>query len=667
MPWPTGDSHMASLVRSTDWSATPLGPIERWPQSLRTAVGIALAADVPIAIYWGPRLVCLYNDAYAACLGTRHPAALGRSLAQVWPDVWDTIEPELLHVLQTGKTVSFKDREFLLEAADGQLRPRWFSGCFSPIHDETGHVGGVFNPTLETTGQVLAERENTRLLAQARGAAEQLRQMFDQAPGFMSVQRGPEHVFEICNQAMYQIVGHRELVGKSAREAFPELAGQRYWELHDLVYATGKPFTGRAMPVRLQPAPGGPIKEIYIDLLYQPLFDADGSVMGIFTQGHDVTEQHRAMAALRQSEERFRLAMQSSSLGSFDLDVCTQRLDWTESACRMFGYDRAAVPSLADAVGRIHPDDRPGGEAAIASALDPQGLGEYHARYRVIWLDGSLHWIEAVGPGKFAGEGAERCAVRLAGVLWNVTERQQFIETLQQADAHKDEFLAMLAHELRNPLAPLTNALALLDRAEPLTERGRSTVALAQRQTRHLKLLVDDLLEASRVSRGKIELRREPMLIAIAVYQAVESVSAAIEARGQQLRVVAPEEPVQIVADPVRVAQILENLLTNASKYTPEGGAIRVEVERRAAAVEIRVADNGIGIERAKMSQLFELFHQIDATLDRAQGGLGIGLALVKRLVELHGGTVGVESAGRAQGATFTVRLPHAAAGSGAD
>ncbi len=226
----------------------------------------------------------------------------------------------------------------------------------------------------------------------------------------------------------------------------------------------------------------------------------------------------------------------------------------------MFGYDSVAVLLLADAVGRIHPDDRPGVEAAIASALDPQGSGEYHARYRVVRPDGSLHWIEAVGTGKFAGEGAERCAVRLAGMLWNVTERQQFIETLQQADAHKDEFLAMLAYELRNPLAPLTNALKLLDRAEPLIERGRS-----------------------------------------------------------------------------------------------------------AAAVEIRVADKGIGIGRAKMSQLFELFHQIDATLDRAQGGLGIGLALVRRLFELHGGTGVVESAGRASGATFTVRLPHAEAVSDAD
>lgn len=194
-----------------------------------------------------------------------------------------------------------------------------------------------------------------------------------------------------------------------------------------------------------------------------------------------------------------------------------------------------------------------------------------------------------------------------------------------------------------------------------MTERGRSLLAVAQRQTRQLQRLDDDLLEVSRITQGRIELRSEHMGVSAAVHAAVESLTHMFEQRRQQITIALPEWPVRIDADPARIAQVLENLPTNASKYTPEGGAIRVEVDDRPEQVEIRVIDDGVGIDPAKMSQLFELFGQIDVTLDRSEGGLGIGLALVKRLIELHGGTVEAASAGLAKGATFTVRLPHKA------
>lgn len=229
---------------------------------------------------------------------------------------------------------------------------------------------------------------------------------------------------------------------------------------------------------------------------------------------------------------------------------------------------------------------------------------------------------------------------------------------LAEADRRKDEFLAMLAHELRNPLAPLTNALRLLSRVvEPSRQEGVA-VAMAERQTRQLRRLVDDLLEVSRISRGKIELRPERVLVGGSVHAAAGSVAQMFAQRSQRLEIHVPPDPVWIVADPARMAQILENLLTNASKYTPEGGSIRVEVEARAGGVEIRVIDDGIGIAPDMLPRLFELFSQIEATLDRAQGGLGIGLALVRRLAELHGGSVAAASAGLGKGAVFTLRLP---------
>lgn len=504
-------------------------------------------------------------------------------------------------------------------------------------------------------------------MADKRGIVERLQQIFDQAPSFMVELRGPEHRMTSCNEAYRALVGYRDLLGLTIREAIPEAAAQGYVDLLDHVYASGEPFVGRGALFEVERPRGSRPEPIYVDFIYQPLRDADGRIDGIFVQGHDVTEQHRAMAALRQSEERLRLAMRAASLGAFEVDASTLRLHWSDSALRMFGYASEEELDLQEPINRIHPEDRARVSAAVVAAMDPMTSGAYHEIYRVLWPDGSLRWIDATGQGQFEERDGERRATHFVGVLSDITDQQQRIASLHEADARKDEFLAMLAHELRNPLAPLTNALKLLERAEPLTDRGRSTVGLAQRQAHQLQRLVDDLLEVSRISQGKIELKPESMTVATAVYQAVDSVAAAFEARSQLLEVAVPVRLVQIVADPMRVAQVLENLLTNAGKYTPEGGRIRIEVEDQAHDVAIRVIDDGIGIEPAKIGRLFELFHQIDATLDRSAGGLGIGLALVKRLVELHGGTVGASSAGLGRGSTFTVRLPYAATGPDTD
>ena len=473
----------------------------------------------------------------------------------------------------------------------------------------------------------------------------------------MCVYAGPEYVL-VYNDAFVQALGvdkHPWALGRPAREVWLEIWEQIAPEFAQ-VLAGGSPI--HYADQRFVIERDGQTQETFWTYAFSPVRAEDGSVVGIHNVATETTARMRAEVALRDSEERFRLAVHSSSLGSFDLDAQTLQLHWSENAYRMFGYDDASVMAMADPASRVHPEDRARVDAAIAAAWDPVGSGQYRTRYRVVWPDGSLHWIEAIGTVRFEGSGPERRPVRLAGVLWDITEHQHLVDALRYADRAKDEFLAMLAHELRNPLAPLTNAHALLERAEPLSERGRRALALAQRQTRQLRRLVDDLLEVSRITRGRIELRCEPMSVGAAVHAAVESIAAMVEQRSQQIEVELPAKPVRIVADPARVAQVLENLLTNASKYTPPGGAIRVEVDEGDNQVAVCVIDNGIGIEPDKLGHVFELFTQVDAALDRSQGGLGIGLALVKRLVELHGGSVQAISAGPGQGATFTVRLP---------
>ncbi len=240
----------------------------------------------------------------------------------------------------------------------------------------------------------------------------------------------------------------------------------------------------------------------------------------------------------------------------------------------------------------------------------------------------------------------------------DISVRRQAEHALREADARKDEFLATLAHELRNPLAPIANATRVLARHEPLSAAGQRAVAMIERQAAQMKRLLDDLLEVSRITRGAIELRPEAMRLDAALREAVEAALPAFEAKHQRLHLQLPREPMPLVADPVRLAQILGNLLTNACKYTPEGGQVHIEAQQDAAGVTVRVIDNGIGIAADQLEAVFGLFVQAEPGVGPYQGGLGIGLALVRRLVQMHGGHVRAESPGLGLGAAFTVWLP---------
>ncbi|XQA67182.1 ATP-binding protein [Xanthomonas sacchari] len=246
----------------------------------------------------------------------------------------------------------------------------------------------------------------------------------------------------------------------------------------------------------------------------------------------------------------------------------------------------------------------------------------------------------------------------LARQAAELVERHQIEAELAQERRRKDEFLAMLAHELRNPLAPLRNMLEVLKRSHGNEALSRKAHEVMERQVRQLVRLVDDLLDVNRIKQGKLELRRESLLLAEVIQQAVEVCRPALDQQRHRLRVVLPETPLPLQGDPVRLTQVFGNLLTNACKYTPPGGDIEVRVEAGAGSVEVVVADNGSGIPPDKVDAIFELFTQVDRTLERAQGGLGIGLMLVRRLVEMHGGTVEARSEGAGKGSAFVVRLP---------
>ena len=303
----------------------------------------------------------------------------------------------------------------------------------------------------------------------------------------------------------------------------------------------------------------------------------------------------------------------------------------------------------------IHPEDR---ERARAAFLDALARREpYAVDYRLRRKDGAWRWVMDSGRPRF-GPGREYLG-HVGSILdvhelsMAIEERARLLRELQDADRRKDEFLATLSHELRNPLAPLRNALQLLRLADRRDSATAPVHEMMERQVEHLVRLVDDLLEMSRITRGAFELRREAIDLGVVVRNAVETSRPLIDAAAHRLEVNVPEEPLHAEGDPVRLTQILSNLLNNAARYTPRGGEIAVSLEREAGAATIRVRDNGTGISPEMLPRLFGMFARGESST-----GLGIGLALARKLAEMHGGAIEAGSAGPGQGAEFTVRLP---------
>jgi PAS domain S-box-containing protein len=344
-------------------------------------------------------------------------------------------------------------------------------------------------------------------------------------------------------------------------------------------------------------------------------------------------------------------------VASSDDAIISKTLDgvirtWNEGAERIFGY------SAAEAVGRpitlLIPPERLDEEPALLDRLRRGERIEHFETIRITKDGQRIHVSLTVSPVR----DSKGNVVGASKVARDITQRKQAEEALREADRRKDEFLAVLAHELRNPLAPIRNSLHILrlsNRLDPTAERVGQMI---ERQVNHLVRLVDDLLEVSRITRGKIELRREPVEVAAIVRNAVETSQPLIEAAGHQLAVSLPSEPMTVDGDPIRLTQIVANLLNNAAKYTDPGGQIWLTVRREQDSMALSVRDTGMGISAEMLPRVFGLFTQIDRTANRGQGGLGIGLALVKSLVEMHGGQVTARSEGLGRGSEFVIRLP---------
>jgi PAS domain S-box-containing protein len=390
----------------------------------------------------------------------------------------------------------------------------------------------------------------------------------------------------------------------------------------------------------------------WANVVISPFFDAAGALLGFSKVTRDLTERRRHEARLKESEERLRLIVDGvKDHAMFLLDREGRVMSWNSAAQRVLGYQSAEV------IGR---------EAAIVYPLDERDAGKPQAEMSAVahagffrgegWkvkADGSRFWAETSITAIRNSEGTLRGFVH---ILRDLTEQRR-VEELEAEGRRVHEFIAMLSHELRNPLAPIRTAVSILKMPQGQQQTGRYADMIG-RQVAQLTRLVDDLMDVSRITSGKIELERASLEINTLVQVAIDSMRSALDAHAHTLDVRLAPQAVFVDGDSVRLTQVVVNLLGNAAKYTAANGHIEVSVERNHSVVRVEVSDNGVGMSQALMERAFDPFVQGERSPGRAEGGLGIGLTLVKKIVDLHGGSVVAASAGPGLGTKFTVSLP---------
>ncbi len=560
-----GAGEMRALCRALDWDATPLGPVAGWSHSLRVLVTTILATRHPMFLWWGPALVQFYNDAYRPVFGAdeRHPRALGACGREFWTDIWDVIGPQVTGVLERGEATWHED-QLIPILKNGRLEDVWWTYSYSPARDDDGCVRGVLVVCQDTTASVQLRHALFASTQALDVAKSRLTDVLHQAPGFVAVLQGPDHVYQLANDEYYRTVGRRELVGKPVREALAEIVTQGFLDLLDEVFRTGVPFVGREVPITLQRTPGSAGETLYVNFVYQPLLEADGTSSGVVVHGTDVTEQVMA----RQEVERLLLDSERARIALAERDAELERL--------------------------------------VAEALSARAAAE-------------------------------------------------------SANRAKDDFLALVGHELRSPLAGIANnaQMMALEICGPVTVKQHAALARINRSQEHLLSVIEQLLDLKQIAAGRLEYDVSRVMVSDALDGAAMMWDMQFEHMKIGFERARVDEGLAVMADPRRLRQILLNLLSNASKFTAAGRTVSLAGLAADESVHFVVRDTGIGIPASEADTVFLPFVQVRDMASTVVGGTGLGLAISRDMARGMGGDLTMESV-HGEGSRFVLSLPRA-------
>jgi PAS domain S-box-containing protein len=680
---------MRRRIREFDWTSTPLGPIERWPVTLRSTVDTMLASAFANIVLWGPELIQIYNDAYVPIIGVKHPAALGHGNREVWPEVWDINGPIFARVL-AGEAVTDEDALYPLARRDGGMEDVYLTLSYSPVRGDDGAVAGALVTMFETTTRVQAqamEAEQRRLGRELDVERSRLEEVFRQAPAFLAVLRAPDWRFELANDAYYQLVGDRPLVGRTVAEALPEVMDQGFIELLEGVVRNRRPFVGRELAVELQRGAGTPELR-YLDFVYQPLTDGEGKAVGVVAHGHDVTdhtlarrelervnaELQRSAAELRSSEERWRDLFEQAPMPVSVMAgpehiytvVSPRYAESTAGGRQLIGRRmREVFPELAgqgfvERVSRVYTTGVP------YTALEQRVLLDRNE-------DGDLEeYFFNVGYQPLRD--ASGAVYAVASVAYDVTEQvrarldielaREFAEEArreaEEANQAKSAFLTMMSHELRTPLNAVTgySDLLLIGVRGALTEGQREDVQRIKRSGQYLLGLINDMLNFAKLESGQVEFRLEDVEVKPLLEGLADLIMPQVQSKGLRYEYSGCADDPMVHVDPEKVRQILLNLLANAVKFTEPGGTVALRCECEGDSVRMTVRDTGRGIPADQLARVFDPFVQVDRHLTpSSQQGVGLGLSISRDLAIGMGGRLEAESV-EGEGSAFTLVLP---------
>ena len=680
-----GRSEMAGRCRALDWSSTPLGGVEQWPEPLRTVAGLVVASPTPMIALWGPELVQIYNDGYRDVMGAKHPAGLGQPTRECWPEVWGFTRPVYAGVMERGESFRFDEQLLVLER-NGYPEEVYFRLAYGPVPDGAGGVGGILATVFETTPErrALAEApamtaERDELACSRETEYERLRSAILHAPVPMALHLGPEHRLEIVSESFRRVSGGRDVTGMIPREAYPDVLGQGILERLDEVYATGRPWSSPEIHVCYDRRGMG-AEDSWFNLRYEPVFDAEGRVTGVLNFSLDVTEQvlarrqveeqASALAAktreLEESQNWLRRALEAAEMAFWDFDPKADTTVRSPHHDRFYGYEEPLeVWNFDTYLQHVHPDDRAHVADRFARALEHDE--EWKVESRVVWPDGSIRWIATQGA---VFRDARGTPLRVVGIITDATarreaeaERERLFREVEAANRSKSEFLAVMSHELRTPLNAIGGYVQLLEMGihGPVTDAQSHALERVRKSQQHLLGLINEVLNYARLESGMVtyEIADVPVREVLASTEVLIEPQA--QARGLALRVHGCPETLTVRADPEKLRQILLNLASNAVKFTDAGGRIEIACRYDGDEVALRVRDTGIGIPADKLESIFEPFVQVRAELTRTTEGTGLGLAISRDLARGMGGDLTAESK-HGEGSTFTIHLPREAA-----
>jgi PAS domain S-box-containing protein len=662
---------MARLVRAFDWASTPLGPIETWPQSLKTATGLLIASPVPIVMLWGPLGIMIYNDAYSVFAGRRHPALLGSEVRKGWPEVAD-FNDNIMKVGLAGGTLSYRDQELDLDRSGG-LEPAWLNLDYSPVPDESGRPAGVIAIVVETTERVLAERS-------AAAASERQRRQFEQAPGFIITMSGPEHLVDFINDSHRRVFNSAAWPGRTIREAFPSIEGQGFFEVLDQVYASGQTHRFENTPVRYRRTPEGPEEVRYLSFIFAPVLGDDGAVTGVFCDGFDVTETYRAQEAARQSEARLR---------ELNIELERKVIERTQArgtiwqvspdllgALNAEGYFETSNPAWLSVLGwseaevagmsifeLLHPDDVERTQAGFQLTQIGQPAIRFPNRYRR--KDGDYRWISWVG---IPDDGLVYCSGRdVTDEKAAEAELAKTHEALRQAQKMEavGQLTGGIAHDFNNLLAGISGSLELLEKriGEGQLSGASRYINAAQGAARRAASLTQRLLAFSRRQTLDPKPTDANRLIAGMEDMIRRSVGPTVE-----VEVVGAGGLWTTRVDPSQLENALLNLCINGrDAMAPEGGRLTIEtankwLDDRAAKdrdlppgqyISLCVTDTGSGMSPDVLAQAFDPFF----TTKPLGQGTGLGLSMIHGFVRQSGGQVRIYTE-VGKGTTVCLYLP---------